>query len=276
MGREIRLGHSPDSDDAFMFYAIAKDKIPTDGYNFIHVIEDIETLNQRALRKELEVTAISIHTYTKVHENYALLSCGASIGDQYGPMVVSKSPMNKTDLKSKSIAIPGKLTTAYLALKLFLDDFKPVEIPFDKILDAVISGEVQAGLIIHEGQLLYKTMGLHKVIDLGEWWYEKEKLPLPLGANAIRRDLGEENIKKISSILKKSIQYSLDHRKEALEHAMSYARDMDPALADRFVGMYVNDYTLDFGEKGREGVHRLLTKGFEKGIIDHQVKVDFY
>ncbi len=276
MKQEIRLGHSPDSDDAFMFYAIAEDKIDTKGFQFTHIIEDIETLNNRALNQELEVTAISIHAYSKVYPNYALLSCGASIGDNYGPMVVSKSPMSPGELKGKKIAIPGKMTTAYLGLKLFENDFEPVVIPFDQIVDQVLEDKIEAGLIIHEGQLLYEQMGLHKVLDLGEWWFKTENLPLPLGANAIKRELGEEKIKTIAAILKESIQYALDHREPALDYAMKYAGDMERSLADRFVGMYVNDYTLDFGEKGREGVQRLLKKGHDQGIIDSEIPVQFY
>ena len=273
---KIRLGHSPDSDDAFMFYAIAEDKIDTEGFRFVHVIEDIETLNKRAVNKELEVTAISVHAYTKVYMDYALLSCGASIGDNYGPMVVSKSEMRPEDLKGKDIAIPGTMTTAYLALSLFERDFKPVVMPFNEITDAVLDGKVSAGLIIHEGQLLYDRLGLHNVIDLGKWWHETENLPLPLGANAIRKDLGEDKIITIAKILKESIQYSLDHREAALDYAMKYAGDMERSLADEFVGMYVNDFTLDFGDRGRAGVETLLKKGFEAGIIPNMVPIKFY
>ena len=246
---KIRIGHSPDSDDAFMFYALAKGLIPTDPYEIVHVIEDIETLNQRALAAELEVTAISVHAYAYVAEDYAFMPCGASIGDQYGPLVVSKKPIET--LAGKRIAIPGKMTTAYLTLSLFQPDFEAETRPFDKILDAVQQDEVDAGLIIHEGQLTYAREGLHKVIDLGEWWYEETGLPLPLGANVIRRDLGTERIREITALLKQSIQYSLEHREGGLEYAMTYARDMETSLADKFVGMYVNDYTLDYGEKGR-------------------------
>ncbi|MDH4128735.1 MAG: ABC transporter substrate-binding protein [Spirochaetota bacterium] len=276
MIQEIRLGHSPDSDDAFMFYAIANDKIDTHGFRFIHVIEDIESLNKRAINRELEVSAISIHAYTRVYKDYALLSCGASIGDNYGPMVVAKSPFEANKLKGKNIAIPGELTTANLALRLFENDFNPVIIPFNQIIDAVKTDKVGAGLIIHEGQLLYEQMGLYKIIDLGEWWKDTQNLPLPLGANAIRKDLGEKNIKIIAQILKESIQYSLDHREAALDYAMKYAGDMKRILADKFVGMYVNDYTLDFGDKGREGVKRLLSMGYEKGIIKNNIPIEFF
>ena len=270
---KIRIGHSPDSDDAFMFYALAKGLISTGPFEIVHVIEDIETLNQRALAAELEVTAISVHAYAYVAKDYALMPCGASIGDQYGPLVVAKAPMET--LEGKRIAIPGKMTTAYLTLSLCQPNFQAEPRPFDKILDAVQQDEVDAGLIIHEGQLTYAREGLHKVIDLGEWWHEETGLPLPLGANVIRRDLGTEKIRQITALLKQSIQYSLEHRARGLEYAMTYARDMETALADKFVGMYVNDYTLDYGEKGRAGVRELLHRGNDAGIIPHRVDADF-
>ena len=270
---KIRIGHSPDSDDAFMFYALAKGVIPTDPYEIVHVIEDIETLNQRALAAELEVTAISVHAYAYVAKDYVFMPCGASIGDQYGPLVVSKAPIDS--LAGKRIAIPGKMTTAYLTLSLFQPDFEAEPRPFDKILDAVQHDEVDAGLIIHEGQLTYAREGLHKVIDLGEWWYAETGLPLPLGANVIRRNLGTEKIREITALLKQSIQYSLEHRERGLAYAMTYARDMETSLADQFVGMYVNDYTLDYGEKGRAGVRELLHRGHAAGIIPHRVDADF-
>ena len=270
---KVRIGHSPDSDDAFMFYALANGLIPTDPFEIVHVIEDIETLNRRALAAELEVTAISVHAYAYVAKDYALMPCGASIGDRYGPLVVSKTPMDT--LEGKRIAIPGEMTTAYLTLSLFQPNFQADTRPFDKILDAVQKDEVDAGLIIHEGQLTYAREGLHKVIDLGEWWYEETGLPLPLGANVIRRNLGPEKIQKITTLLKQSIQYSLDHRARGLEYAMTYARDMETALADKFVGMYVNDYTLDYGDKGRAGVRELLHRGNTAGIIPHRVEADF-
>ena len=270
---KIRIGHSPDSDDAFMFYALAKGLISTGPFEIVHVIEDIETLNQRALAAELEVTAISVHAYAYVAKDYALMPCGASIGDRYGPLVVAKAPMDT--LEGKRIAIPGKMTTAYLTLSLFQPNFEAETRPFDKILDAVQQDEVDAGLIIHEGQLTYAREGLHKVIDLGEWWHEETGLPLPLGANVIRRDLGTEKIRQITALLKQSIQYSLEHRARGLEYAMTYARDMETALADKFVGMYVNDYTLDYGEKGRAGVRELLHRGNDAGIIPHRVDADF-
>ena len=274
---QIRIGHSPDSDDAFMFYALAKKLIPTNGFEVVHVIEDIESLNKRALNSELEVTAISIHAYAYVSQDYALMPCGASIGDRYGPIVVSTSPIDLHDLSGKRIAIPGEMTTAYLTLQLFEPDFIPEVVPFDQILDHVKQGKSDAGLIIHEGQLTYQSQGFHKIIDLGEWWYQETDLPLPLGANVIRRDLGSETIRKITSLLKQSIQYSLSHRQEGLEYAMVYARDMesDSTLADRFVGMYVNDYTLDYGQRGRAGVHELLSRGYQSGIIKSPVEIDF-
>ena len=270
---KIRIGHSPDSDDAFMFYALAKGLISTGPFEIVHVIEDIETLNQRALAAELEVTAISVHAYAYVAKDYALMPCGASIGDRYGPLVVAKTPMQT--LEGKRIAIPGKMTTAYLTLSLFQPNFEVEIRPFDKILEAVQQDEVDAGLIIHEGQLTYAREGLHKVIDLGEWWHEETGLPLPLGANVIRRDLGTEKIRQITALLKQSIQYSLEHRARGLEYAMTYARDMETALADKFVGMYVNDYTLDYGEEGRAGVRELLHRGNDAGIIPHRVDADF-
>ena len=274
---QIRIGHSPDSDDAFMFYALAKKLIPTNGFEVVHVIEDIESLNKRALNAELEVTAISIHAYAYVSQDYALMPCGASIGDRYGPIVVSTSPIDLHDLSGKRIAIPGEMTTAYLTLQLFEPDFIPEVVPFDQILDHVKQGKSDAGLIIHDGQLTYQSQGFHKIIDLGEWWYQETDLPLPLGANVIRRDLGSEAIRKITSLLKQSIQYSLSHRQEGLEYAMVYARDMesDSTLADRFVGMYVNDYTLDYGQRGRAGVHELLSRGYQSGIITSPVDIDF-
>lgn len=270
---KIRIGHSPDSDDAFMFYALAKGLIPTEPFEIVHVIEDIETLNRRALAAELEVTAISVHAYAYVAKDYALMPCGASIGDQYGPLVVSKAPIDS--LAGKRIAIPGEMTTAYLTLSLFQPDFQAETRPFDKILDAVQQDEVDAGLIIHEGQLTYAREGLHKVVDLGEWWYEETGLPLPLGANVIRRNLGTEKIRKITALLKQSIQYSLENRDGGLAYAMTYARDIETALADKFVGMYVNDYTLDYGENGRAGVRELLQRGNAAGIIPHRVEADF-
>ena len=272
---QIRIGHSPDSDDAFMFYPLANGLIPTDGFEIIQVAEDIESLNRRAVNGELEVTAISVHAYAYVANHYALMPCGASIGDRYGPLVVSKEPMQPEALAGKKIAIPGKMTTAYLTLRLCQPDFDPEVVPFDQILPYVQEGNADAGLIIHEGQLTYSRAGLHKVVDLGEWWYEETGLPLPLGANAIRRDLGAEKIQRITALIKQSIQYSLGHREKGLDYAMNYARDMETELADRFVSMYVNDYTLDYGEKGRAGVRELMERGYTSGVIPHQVNVEF-
>ena len=272
---QIRIGHSPDSDDAFMFYAIANGLIPTDGFEVVQVAEDIESLNKRAVNGELEVTAISVHAYAYVAQHYALMPCGASIGDRYGPLVVSKEPMQREDLAGKKIAIPGEMTTAYLTLRLCQPDFEPEVVQFDQILPYVQEGNAEAGLIIHEGQLTYGQAGLHKVVDLGEWWYEETGLPLPLGANAIRRDLGAEKIRRITALIKQSIRYSLEHREGGLAYAMNYARDMETELADRFVGMYVNDYTLDYGEKGRAGVRELMERGYRSGVIPHPVDVEF-
>ena len=272
---QIRIGHSPDSDDAFMFYPIANGLIPTDGFEIVQVAEDIESLNKRAVNGELEVTAISVHAYAYVANHYALMPCGASIGDRYGPLVVSKKPMQREALAGKKIAIPGEMTTAYLTLRLCQPDFEPKVVQFDQILPYVQEGNADAGLIIHEGQLTYGRAGLHKVVDLGEWWHEETGLPLPLGANAIRRDLGAEKIRRVTTLIKQSIQYSLEHREGGLAYAMNYARDMETELADRFVGMYVNDYTLDYGEKGRAGVRALMERGYRSGVIPHQVDVEF-
>ncbi len=272
---KIRIGHSPDSDDAFMFYPLANGLIPTDGFEIVQVAEDIESLNQRAVNGELEVTAISVHAYAYVANHYALMPCGASIGDRYGPLVVSKEPMQREALAGKKIAIPGRMTTAYLTLRLCQPDFDPEVVPFDQILPYVQEGNADAGLIIHEGQLTYARAGLHKVVDLGEWWYEETGLPLPLGANAIRRDLGTEKIRRITSLIKQSIEYSLGDREKGLDYAMNYARDMETELADRFVSMYVNDYTLDYGEKGRAGVRELMERGYKSGVIPHPVNVEF-
>lgn len=271
----IRIGHSPDSDDAFMFYALAKNLIPTDGIEVVHVIEDIESLNQRALKAELEVTAVSIHAYAYIADTYALMPCGSSMGDRYGPLVVANGPLDAQDLKGRKIAIPGKMTSAYLTYSLFQPDFEAIVIPFDQIIDYVKSGKVEAGLIIHEGQLTYAESGLHKVVDLGEWWYHETGLPLPLGGNVIRRDLGIEKMKKVTRLVQQSIRYSLDNRPPALDYAMIYARDMETEIADQFVGMYVNDYTLDYGESGRAGVHELLRRGYEAGIITQPVDIEF-
>lgn len=273
---EIKVGHSPDPDDAFMFYALAKDKIDTGNYRFTHELQDIESLNRRAFSGELELTAVSLHGYAYLSDKYALCSCGASMGDNYGPMVVAREAWSVDDLRGKTIAVPGTFTSAFLALKLVLgDDFEHEVHPFDEILNVVEQGKTDAGLIIHEGQLTYGNQGLKLIIDLGEWWHEETGLPLPLGANAIRRDLGEQAMEEVTALLKQSIQYGLDHREEALAYALQFGRDLDDKKADKFVGMYVNDWTLDFGEAGRESVKLFLDRGYDAGIIPHQVKLDF-
>ncbi|MHB1560220.1 MAG: menaquinone biosynthesis family protein [Isosphaeraceae bacterium] len=272
----IRVGHSPDSDDAFMFYALTHDRIDTGGLKFVHQLEDIETLNQRALRGELEVSAVSIHAFAYLADRYALLASGSSMGDRYGPTIVTREPLSLTDLRGRTIAIPGKLTTAYLTLQLCLGKDTPVVVmPFDQILPAVAEGRVEAGLIIHEGQLYYESQGLHKVADLGEWWFGETGLPLPLGGNVVRRDLGGELVEKIARLLRESIVYALNHRDEALDYALRYARDLDPALADRFVGMYVNDWTVDYGPRGREAVRTLLSRAAEAGLVPGLLDVQF-
>jgi 1,4-dihydroxy-6-naphthoate synthase len=273
---EIKVGHSPDPDDAFMFYALAKDKIDTGNYRFTHELQDIESLNRRAFSGELELTAVSLHGYAYLSDKYALCSCGASMGDNYGPMVVAREAWSVDDLRGKTIAVPGTYTSAFLALKLVLgDDFEHEIHPFDEILNVVEQGKTDAGLIIHEGQLTYANQGLKLIVDLGEWWHEETGLPLPLGANAIRRDLGEQAMEEVTALLKQSIQFGLDHREEALAYALQFGRDLDNKKADKFVGMYVNDWTLDFGEAGRESVKLFLDRGYNAGIIPHQVKLDF-
>jgi 1,4-dihydroxy-6-naphthoate synthase len=273
--RLIRVGHSPDPDDAFMFYALAHNKIDTGGLEFRHELQDIETLNRRALRGELEVTACSIHAYAHLLDKYALLPSGCSMGDRYGPMVVARKPLTIDQLKPLTIAVPGTLTTAFLGLKLLLGDFQHEVVPFDQIIPAVAAGKFEAGLIIHEGQLTFQNQGLQLVVDLGVWWQEKTGLPLPLGGNIVRRDLGDATIRQISRLLKESIRYALDHRSAALDYALKYARDMDKSLADKFVGMYVNDWTLDYGERGRKAVRRLLHEAHVAGVISNPVQVEF-
>ncbi len=277
----IRVGHSPDPDDAFMFYALAHDKLDTGHLVFEHQLQDIETLNRRALRGELEVTAVSLHAYAHLLDKYALLPSGCSMGDRYGPMIVARRPIRIDELKNVKIAVPGTLTTAYLALRLLFHSLgqsaPPTHevVPFDQIIPRVAEGQFEAGLIIHEGQLTFHNQGLHLVVDLGVWWMEKTGLPLPLGGNVVRRDLGGATIAQISKLLKQSIRYALDHRQDALTYALQYARDMDRDLADRFVGMYVNDWTLDYGERGREAVRRLLDEGHNAGVIPAPVAVEF-
>jgi 1,4-dihydroxy-6-naphthoate synthase len=276
---EITLGHSPDPDDAFMFYALAANKIDTRGLRFRHIIEDIETLNRRALKAELDVTAISIHAYAYVLDRYGLLASGASVGDGYGPLVIARQPMSLEDLMSTAcrarIAVPGTMTTAYLVLRLCVGEVDAVVTPFDKVMDAVEQGQADAGLLIHEGQLTYSARGLRKVVDLGEWWKSQTGLPLPLGGNAIKKSLGAELIKKISQLLRESIEYALTHRDTALAHSMAYARGMHRDLTDKFVGMYVNDYTIDYGEKGRKAVQLLLERGYKAGLIPAPVELEF-
>lgn len=274
---QIRVGHSPDPDDAFMFYALAKDKIDTGRYRFSHEMADIESLNRRAESGELEVSAISLHSYPYVKDRYALLACGCSMGDGYGPMVIARQPMTPDDLRDKTIAIPGERTTAFLALKLCIGDrpFRHRVVMFDQIPAAVKNGEVDAGLIIHEAQLTYKKAGLSLVVDLANWWREKTDLPLPLGGNVVRRDLGEKAMHEVAALLKASIQYSLDHRAEAVEYALEFGRDLDRDLTDRFVGMYVNEWTLDYGERGREAVRRLLAEGHAAGIVPDAGRIEF-
>jgi 1,4-dihydroxy-6-naphthoate synthase len=273
--RKISVAHSPDSDDAFMFYGLATNKLATGTINFTHVLKDIQTLNEEAMRGTYDVTAVSFHVYAYIADKYALLPHGASIGDKYGPIVVSHEPVKAEELSNLKIAIPGTLTSAFLALKIYNPDFKYEVVPFDKIIETVQSKRCDAGLLIHEGQLFYESIGLHKVLDLGEWWHEKTGLPLPMGGNVIRRDLGTATMKEVSRLLRESIQYSLDNRDDALQYAMQFARDMDIELADRFVAMWVNDLTLDYTERGRTAVQRLLDEGFERGIIPNRVAVEF-
>lgn len=274
--RITTVGHSPDPDDAFMFYALAHNKIDTGDLEFRHELQDIETLNRRALKGELEVSAVSIHAYAFLLDKYALLPSGCSMGDKYGPMVIARKPMSISDLKSVKIAVPGTMTTAFLTLRLLLPQgFTYEVIPFDQIIDAVASGKFDAGLIIHEGQLTFQNQGLHLVVDLGVWWQEKTGLPLPLGGNVVRRDLGAETIREVSRLIKASIQYSLDHRQDALTYALNYARDMDRGLADRFVGMYVNEWTLDYGPRGRAAVTKLLEEAHRAQVIPEPVTVEF-
>jgi len=273
----LRLGHSPDPDDAFMFYGLAKGRVDPGRWAFEHVLQDIQTLNERALRGELEITAISIHAYPYVADKYALTNCGSSMGDGYGPMVVTREPRDVAWLKGKKIAVPGEMTTAFLTLNLLLgrNTFEHDVVLFDQILDHVAAGKADAGLIIHEGQLTYQNQKLHCVVDLGAWWQEQTGGPLPLGGNTIRRDLGEANMREIADILKNSIQYSLDHRAEAVEYALQFARDMNQDLANRFVGMYVNHWTLDYGDAGRAAVRALLRRGHAAGLVPDAGDIDF-
>ncbi len=271
----ITVAHSPDSDDAFMFYGLATNKLDTGNLRFTHVLEDIQTLNEKAMRGVYDVTAVSFHAYAYISDKYALLPHGASIGDNYGPIVVARDPYKIEDLPRLKIAVPGTLTSAFLALRILCPEFEYEVIPFDQIIKAVEDGRCDAGLLIHEGQLFYQDLGLQKVVDLGEWWHTWTQLPLPMGGNAIRRDLGRETIRRVSQCLHESIRYSLDHRADALAYAMQFARDMDTELADRFVAMWVNNLTLDYTDRGRTAVQRLLDEGTESGIIPQRVTVEF-
>ncbi len=273
--REISVAHSPDSDDAFMFYGLATNKVRVPGLRFTHTLCDIETLNRKAQEGVYDVTAISFHAYPYIQDTYALLPSGGSVGDGYGPMIVAPRAFSQSEIKKKRIAIPGKLTTAYLALKLFAPSIEVEVVPFDQIIPQVVEGKYEAGLIIHEGQLSYTKAGLHRIVDLGKWWQKVTGLPLPLGGNAIRRALGGPLMLSVSSALRESIQYALDHREEALAYAMQFARDLDTQLADKFVGMYVNERTLDYGPDGREAVRRLLDMGHKAGIISQVPNIEF-
>ncbi|HUU98136.1 MAG TPA: MqnA/MqnD/SBP family protein [Phycisphaerae bacterium] len=273
----IRLAHSPDPDDAFMFYGLACGAVAAGPYEFEHILEDIQTLNERATRGEYEVTAISIHAYPYVRDKYALTSCGSSMGDNYGPLVVTREPVEIERLKGRTIAVPGLMTTAYLTLQLLLGKgaFTPKVVMFDQIAAEVAAGKVDAGLLIHEGQLTYGAGGLKLVVDLGQWWMERTGLPLPLGGNAIRRDLGEAACREIAGIIRASIRYGLEHREQAVQYALRYGRGLDTALADQFVGMYVNEWTLDYGPRGREAVRRLLREGTAAGLLPDPGEIDF-
>jgi 1,4-dihydroxy-6-naphthoate synthase len=275
--REITIAHSPDSDDAFMFYALATNRVRSPGIRYTHTLCDIETLNRKAREGDghYDVTAISFHAYPYIQEKYALLPSGGSVGEGYGPMIVAKRPFTENEIRNKRIAVPGTLTTAYLALRLYAPDVETEVVPFDQIIPQVLSGKYEAGLIIHEGQLTFDKSGLHRIVDMGKWWQKQTGLPLPLGGNAIRRSLGPALMSTISSALRQSIQYALDHREEALAYAMQFARDLDNQTADRFVGMYVNERTLDYGPDGREAVRRLLEMGYQAGVIPFEAKVDF-
>jgi 1,4-dihydroxy-6-naphthoate synthase len=275
--RDISIAHSPDSDDAFMFYALATNKVRSAGIHYTHTLCDIQTLNQKAREDGgfYDVTAISFHAYPYIQQNYALLPSGGSVGEGYGPMIVAPRAYSPDEVKKKKIAIPGTLTTAYLVLKLFAPEIETEVVPFDQIIPQVRAGKYEAGLIIHEGQLTFDKSGLYRIVDMGVWWRELTGLPLPLGGNAIRRALGPELMATVAQALRESIQYGLNHREEALSYALQFARDLEPQLADRFVGMYVNERTLDYGEDGREAVRQLLDMGYEAGIIPHRAKVEF-
>ncbi len=273
--REIKLAHSPDSDDAFMFYALATHKLSTPGYKYTHVLADIQSLNESALQETYDVTAVSFAAYPSLRDKYVLLDCGASFGEGYGPIVVATHSFKPHEIKGKRIGVPGLKTSAYLTLKLYESDFEPVVIPFDKIIEAVRNDVVEAGLLIHEGQLFFPQMGLHRVIDLGVWWQESTGLPLPLGGNAVRRALGPELGRQVAKTIRDSVAYGLEHREEALNYAMQFARDMDAELADKFVGMYVNKWTLGYGEKGRKAVRELVERGTAAGLLPGPPEIEF-
>ncbi|MBM3214438.1 ABC transporter substrate-binding protein [Candidatus Poribacteria bacterium] len=273
--KTVTVAHSPDSDDAFMFYALATDRLDTGGLEFQHILSDIETLNQRAHDERYDVSAVSIHAFAYLADKYALLASGASMGDRYGPKVVAKEAFRLSELRNRLIAIPGERTSAYLALRMVEPSMRTTVVPFDQIIDHVLDGKADAGLIIHEGQLTYADAGLTQIIDLGEWWYQETGLPLPLGGNVIRRAMGPDRIRQVARLLRESIQYALDHREEALAHAMRYARDLDTSRADRFVGMYVNELTVDYGERGRRAVRTFLDRAHALGLIPHAVPVEF-
>jgi len=272
---ELKLAHSPDSDDAFMFYALATRKIPTGNLQFTHVLQDIQTLNEKASQEVYDITAVSFHAYAYLSDRYCLLPCGASFGERYGPLVVARNSFGRTELKGKRIAVPGRMTTAFLTLQLFEREFIPIFAPFDQVMARVTAGEADAALVIHEGQLTYARAGLSKVLDLGEWWHQESGLPLPLGGNAIRRALDPEILRRVPELMRASIQYGLHHREEALLYAMQFARGLDTPTADQFVSMYVNEWTLDYGERGRRAVQSLLDRGFEKGILPRRVTAEF-
>jgi len=275
--RDISIAHSPDSDDAFMFYGLATGKVNVPGLRFSHTLTDIQTLNQKAMEGNgvYDVTAISFHAYPYIQDRYALMTSGGSVGDGYGPMLVAARAFSSDEVRRLTVAVPGKLTTAYLALKLFAPGIETEVAPFDQIIPGILQGKHEAGLIIHEGQLTYDRSGLYRIVDLGRWWLEMTGLPLPLGGNAIRRSLGPDLISSVSAALRDSIQYAIDHREEALAYAMQFARDLDPQLADRFVGMYVNERTLNYGADGREAIRRLLDMGYRGGIIPIEPRVEF-
>jgi 1,4-dihydroxy-6-naphthoate synthase len=273
--QELKLAHSPDSDDAFMFYALATRKIRTGHLRFAHVLEDIETLNQKALEGIYDITAVSFHAYAYLADRYILLPCGASFGDRYGPVVVARKPLGPRGLQGKKVAVPGKMTTGCLVLRLYEPDLETVTVPFDQIFECVANGEADAGVVIHEGQLTYAREGMGKIVDLGEWWYQETNLPLPLGGNAILRALDRKTQANATRALKESIEYALAHRQEALEYALEFARGLDGPTADRFVSMYVNDWTRDYGERGRSAVQALLDRGFAKGVLPNHVQVEF-